>query len=424
MKSRKTRTLSLAVALATFAGTALPAAAAGPELTLEQAQELIAPFKGTQPDLYVGDRAPDLEVRSWVQGEPVSEFVPGHTYVVEMWATWCGPCIAAMPHLSKLSQQYEKDDAKVSFVGMNIWENGSPDERVATIEQFVKDQGANLTYGVAVEEFSVEGGRMVGQMAETWMKPADQNGIPAAFIVNGDGEIAWIGHPMTIDEPLEQIVAGEWDAKARAAEMIEGNAAQAVINDAYQAIMAGDREQGFKLIEAANMTLLKNDPATRASYAGVVAQLPNASEAEIDWALATAQRAMREENGENFSTVATLSMLTFLDGDIDASKKLMDQAAEVAKDDAQSLNALAWQIVSDPRFAKAGAKNAERMAVRACELTEWKNGDILDTLARAYWEQGDKMNAVKFQQKAIDVADERSRASYTETLNGYKAGNP
>ncbi len=39
--------------------------------------------------LGVGDSAPKLEVKSFVKGDPISEFEPGKVYVVEFWATWC-----------------------------------------------------------------------------------------------------------------------------------------------------------------------------------------------------------------------------------------------------------------------------------------------------------------------------------------------
>ena len=89
--------------------------------------------------LSVGDKAPAINDIDWVKGKGIDAFAPGDSYVVECWATWCGPCIKAFPHLSKLQKQY-KD--QIQILGIAIWERG--DDIKSKIVEFVKDQGDKM----------------------------------------------------------------------------------------------------------------------------------------------------------------------------------------------------------------------------------------------------------------------------------------
>jgi thiol-disulfide isomerase/thioredoxin len=71
------------------------------------------------PTLKSGDPAPPLAVSRWIKGEAAKQLECGKMYVVEFWATWCGPCIGCMPYLTELHKVY-KD--RVTFISVNVAE--------------------------------------------------------------------------------------------------------------------------------------------------------------------------------------------------------------------------------------------------------------------------------------------------------------
>ncbi|MGA2660668.1 MAG: TlpA disulfide reductase family protein, partial [Verrucomicrobiota bacterium] len=109
--------------------------------------------------LKVGDPAPKLQVAKWVQGEPVKEFERDKAYIVEFWATWCGPCRVSIPHLNEIHAKFK--DKGLVVIGQDCWER---DESL--VAPFIEKMGDKMTYRVALDDKS---GSDKGKMAETWM---------------------------------------------------------------------------------------------------------------------------------------------------------------------------------------------------------------------------------------------------------------
>ena len=132
--------------------------------------------------LSVGSKAPALSMDEIIKGKPVEGLNEGTAYVVEFWATWCPPCVASIPHLTKLQKKHKN----IVVLGVAGSERGRLDEE--PLEAFVKRQGSKMAYTVAVD------GDL--SMWKSWMAPAGQNSIPCAFIVDTKGVISWIGNPL------------------------------------------------------------------------------------------------------------------------------------------------------------------------------------------------------------------------------------
>lgn len=111
-------------------------------------------------------------------GETVTlESLKGKVVLVDFWATWCKPCIAAMPGLQKL---HEKLGSKnVAVLGIAIDEEGT-----AKVDPFLKRSKTKYTYPMLIDA-----------SGETW-KAWGVKAIPFLALVK-DGQIIkqWSGAP-------------------------------------------------------------------------------------------------------------------------------------------------------------------------------------------------------------------------------------
>lgn len=326
-----------------------------------------AAFAQGEPTLKIGDKAPPLSEGEWVKGEPVTEFEPGKVYVMEFWATWCGPCIAAIPHVTELQKKHADDGLVV--IGQNVFETDA-----SAVKPFVEQMGDKMDYRVVMDSPSGP----EGHMATKWMQAAGQNGIPCSFIIDQQGKIAWIGHPMQMDEPLAKIIAGEYDPQAEA----EKNAKFQQLNQQLMmAAQSGDIEQAMKVLDQM--------AEVRPELAGQLAMV---------------RFQILGQNGQ-------------WDKAYEAASAGIDQT-----EDAMMLNELAWLIVApDSQLPQKNLEVAMKAAEKANKLSNGEDPAILDTLARVHFEQGGRNKAIELQQKAVDLAaDEALKQELQRTLEEYK----
>src|SRR5258706_2732999 len=105
-------------------------------------------------NLKLGDKAPNLVPFRWLKGESINDFKKDKIYVIEFGATWCTPCAAAIPELSKIADRYRDEVAVVSvFVMENNREpaNTINPKYVGNVTRYIQKREAEIRYHVAAD---------------------------------------------------------------------------------------------------------------------------------------------------------------------------------------------------------------------------------------------------------------------------------
>ena len=103
------------------------------------------------------------------------------------------------------------------------------------------------------------------------------------------------------------------------------------------------------------------------------------------------------------------------------------RAVEESPDDSTAQNALAWMMSTCPDQKFRNGKEAVTHANKACDLSSWQEGALIDTLAAAYAEAGDFPKAIMWQQRAITLMKSDTSGQQQDSakrLELYKAKQP
>ena len=108
----------------------------------------------------------------------------GRVVLFEYWGVRCGPCIAGIPHITKLQQKYGRDRF---IVIANHAQNATPSQAGSVWNRFAKTNIVSVTHMGRVAGVSV-------------------NGIPHCVLFDHEGNMVYNGHPSKVDKPLEDAI--------------------------------------------------------------------------------------------------------------------------------------------------------------------------------------------------------------------------
>ncbi len=136
---------------------------------LVNAPEPVIPTGNGENSPLLGKDAPTFTLPMLDGGDFDLGAEKGHVVVLDFWASWCGPCIKALPGIIDTVSAFPPD--KVKLIGINQGE--SPDQ----VKHFLEARGIKLNVAMDADQGV---GRKYGVDA-----------IPRTIIVGPDGKVAW-----------------------------------------------------------------------------------------------------------------------------------------------------------------------------------------------------------------------------------------
>ena len=131
-----------------------------------------------------GKPAPPMGNVNWEFGEPN---LAGKLVLVDFWATWCGPCIRAIPHMNEIAKAYPQD---VCVIGISSESNS--DFKTGLLKTDLKR--SSFAYAV--------GNSPGGPMQQAF----GIRGIPHVAAISSDGVVRWQGHPMNLTPDVMRVL--------------------------------------------------------------------------------------------------------------------------------------------------------------------------------------------------------------------------
>src|SRR5215510_3291318 len=144
-----------------------------------------------------GGPAPELGLTKLLQAPEGAKAdlngLKGNVVVLEFWATWCAPCIAAMPHLNALSDDFK--DKPIRFIAIT-------DENESIVAPFLRRRALKTWVGLDANRST--------------MKSYSVRVFPTTVVIDRDGNVAAVTQPKKLTaELLGDLLDGKPIAKAQ-----------------------------------------------------------------------------------------------------------------------------------------------------------------------------------------------------------------
>jgi len=109
----------------------------------------------------------------------VSQYKEGQAYIIEQFATWCGPCRKMAPHMAELTKKYP-----------NIFIVSVSDETEEEVKPFMAETPSTKLYNLALDSHGV-----AAKLSEEYQVQS----IPHCYLFDANKKFVWHGHPASVE---------------------------------------------------------------------------------------------------------------------------------------------------------------------------------------------------------------------------------
>ncbi|QNK77753.1 TlpA family protein disulfide reductase [Winogradskyella sp. PAMC22761] len=137
-----------------------------------------------QSNIKVNGKAPKINITNWIENIPNDKNLNDKYIVLEFWATWCGPCIAAVPHMNKIQEEFNQKD--LYYISIT-------DESIAKVERSLKRiEFKSIVVTDLTKETQINFGDGIKGLDE----------YPLTVLIDKSGIIKWIGEPKNLNSAI------------------------------------------------------------------------------------------------------------------------------------------------------------------------------------------------------------------------------
>jgi thiol-disulfide isomerase/thioredoxin len=158
----------------------------------------VAQYRVGNISIKVGDPAPEIRLMELIPSQSVSNAtlraLKWKAVVIELWATWCGPCVQSIPHFNGLVSQFA--NKQIQFISITA-------EDRLTVENFLKKRPIKGWIGL---DYGSEQNLRLPRIAQAY----GFSEVPHVILVDANGRFAGAMHPSLLNaRHLNDLLSGK-----------------------------------------------------------------------------------------------------------------------------------------------------------------------------------------------------------------------